>query len=289
LRRVLAAAAGWALAAVLVGAGPALAAEGDPPATPAPATGTAQVRVAHFSPDAPGVDVYLDGERALSNVTYNTTSEYQPVPAGSHDVTLRVAGSRPSADPVVDTEVDLTAGRAYTIAGLGPADGLEAGVFEDDLSSPPPGRAKVRVIHAAVGTGKLDVTATGGPALASDVRFMTAAPYMMVPPGRYGITVADGDDGTRLLAVPDVDVGGGVVYSIVVIGGAGQPLQILPLVDARGAEVLPAGALRTGGGGTAVSPGDPARAPWLVLGTSGGLLLTGFVVARVKRGRARTA
>ena len=284
MHRVLGAAAAWALAAVVVTAAPALAAEGDaPPAT----AGSAQVRVAHFSPDAPGVDVYVDGERALSNITYSTTSDYQAVPAGSHELALRVAGSKPSAKPVVEAEADLAANRAYTIAGLGPADKLRAGVFEDDLSSPPAGSAKLRVINAALGTGKVDVQAVGGPQLASDVAFARAAPYMMLQPGRYSVAVTDGDDGTRLFAVPDVDLGSGIVYSVVVIGGAGQPYQILPLVDARGVEVLPAGALSTGGGGTAVS-GDSMSAPWLIAGASVGIVLVGFVV-RAKRGRARTA
>lgn len=271
------------VAAMVLSAGPALAAEGDTP----PATGgTAQVRVAHFSPDAPGVDVYVDAELVLRNVTYETTSDYRAVSAGSHEVTLRVAGSDPSAKPVVEAEAALAANRAYTIAGLGPADELRAVVFEDDLSSPPTGSAKVRVIHTALDTGKLDVQATGGPQLASDVAFATATSYTVLQPGRYEIAVDDGDDGTRLFRVRDVDLGSGIVYSVVVIGGAGQPYQILPLVDARGAEVLPAGALQTGGGGTAAS-GVSGSAPWLIAGASVGVLLMGLVVLRAKRGRAR--
>src|SRR5205807_5966150 len=31
---------------------------------------TARLRVAHFSPDTPGVDVYLDGKRAVSNLGF---------------------------------------------------------------------------------------------------------------------------------------------------------------------------------------------------------------------------
>jgi hypothetical protein len=202
-------------------------------------------------------------------------------------VALRVAGERESADPVVEAEVDLDDGEAYTIAGLGPADELRAAVFEDDLSAPAVGAANVRVIHAALGTGRVDVEALGGPQLARDVAFAKAARYTMVPPGRYGIAVSDAD-GTRLVSVPDVDFGSGIVYSVVVIGGAGQPLQIVPLVDARGAEVLPAGGVNTGGGGTA-GAGDALGTPWLVAVVAAAVLLGVVVLGRVTRGRARTA
>ena len=45
----------------------------------------AQVRVAHFSPDAPAVDVYVyvNDDRVLSGVKYKTVSKYLELPAGS--------------------------------------------------------------------------------------------------------------------------------------------------------------------------------------------------------------
>jgi hypothetical protein len=42
----------------------------------------AQVRVAHFSPDAPAVDVYVNDDRVLSGVKYKTVSKYLELPAG---------------------------------------------------------------------------------------------------------------------------------------------------------------------------------------------------------------
>jgi Domain of unknown function (DUF4397) len=61
-------------------------------AAPALAQGTpeAQVRVAHLSPDAPNVDVSVNGEpvAALQNVPYGTVSPYLPLPAGSQRVTV---------------------------------------------------------------------------------------------------------------------------------------------------------------------------------------------------------
>ena len=75
--------------------------------------GQAQVRVAHLAPDAPNVDVYVNGEPvpALQNVPYATISGYLPLPAGTQQVTVYAAGD--TSTPVIDTPVDLTAGYAW--------------------------------------------------------------------------------------------------------------------------------------------------------------------------------
>ena len=55
-------------------------------------TGDAQVRIAHFSPDAPAVDVYVDAKKVSNNVPYEKASNYLALPAGSHVVEIRVTG-----------------------------------------------------------------------------------------------------------------------------------------------------------------------------------------------------
>ena len=71
------------IALLAVAAAPlVLAACGDDNVT-TPSAATANVRVAHLSPDAPPVDVYVNGTKALSNVPFQDVSSYLPVPAGS--------------------------------------------------------------------------------------------------------------------------------------------------------------------------------------------------------------
>ena len=44
--------------------------------------GTAKVRAFHNSPDTPAVDIYVNGAKTLSDVTYGTLSDYLEVPRG---------------------------------------------------------------------------------------------------------------------------------------------------------------------------------------------------------------
>src|SRR5262245_26862585 len=72
------------------------------------------IRVAHLSPDTPGVDVYVDGQRALGNVGFNTVSDYKSVPPGPHRLELRPAGAAADSTPAIDVTVSLQGGDAYT-------------------------------------------------------------------------------------------------------------------------------------------------------------------------------
>ena len=112
-------------------------------------SGEAQVRVAHFSPDAP--NVYVNGEPALTDVPYTTVSSYLSLPAGTQQVTVYVTGG--TSTPVIEEPVKLAAGGAYTEAAVGllTDDSITAQVYQDDLSAPSAGNAKVRVVHAGRG------------------------------------------------------------------------------------------------------------------------------------------
>src|SRR5215213_9756819 len=199
--------------------------------------GQAQVRVAHLAPDAPNVDVYVNGEPvpALQNVPYTTISSYLPLPAGTQQVTVYAAGD--TSSPVIDTPVDLAAGRAYTVAAVGlVADGsLTAQVYEDDLRSPASGNAKVRVVHASPDAGPVDVIPRGGQALVEGLTFPEASPYAEVPAGSYTLDVNAAGTNKTALTVPDANLASGGVYSAFAVGTVfADSLNVLLVQDNAG-------------------------------------------------------
>lgn len=99
----------------------------DEPIEP-PETG---LRVAHFSPDAPNVDVYLAGDVVLEDVPYRTVSQYLPVDAGTYPVKVTAAGDPETV--VFDEEVAVEDGTIYSAFAIGllePPEGLEDRAFE---------------------------------------------------------------------------------------------------------------------------------------------------------------
>jgi len=102
---------------------------------PAPVADMAQIRVVHFSADAPAVDIAPDGaEPIVAALAYPTATDYLTVPAGDYDLEVRPAGTMDVAlqlDPVT-----LAAGNSYSVFAIGSlAGGTLTAVVAVDLSS----------------------------------------------------------------------------------------------------------------------------------------------------------
>jgi hypothetical protein len=242
-------------------------------------TGTGWIRLAHLSPNTPAVDVYLysfgnsDAEIVLHHVAYGDVSPYESVSAGDYSVAMRLAGAAASSAPVLSTGVDVQAGHAYTVAGMGPESGLRLQVLDDDLTTPS-GQALVRVIQASLKDQQVKVT-FGSTVLASKLAFAAVTSYIAVAPGTQTVAVtAGGGD-----ASSTVTLAAGTVHTLVVLDGA-NGLEIDNLTDAVGSGEPPSGGAATGFGGTAAH-GPGSALPWLGLIAAGlGLALAGALTGR---------
>jgi len=115
-------------------------------ALPALAADNAQLRVLHASPDAPAVDIYINDEivDGLTDVPFGTLSGYLDVPAGDYKVKVFATGT--TEGPVIEADVSLAAGKAYTAAAIGEVAAITAAVFEDGGMAAAD-KAMVRVVH----------------------------------------------------------------------------------------------------------------------------------------------
>jgi Domain of unknown function (DUF4397) len=254
-------------------------------ATASAATGTGWIRLAHLSPNTPAVDVYLysfgdsSAQIVLHHVAYGTVSPYEQVPAGDYTVAMRAAGAVATSAAVLSASVDVVAGQAYTVAGLGPESGLRLQVLDDQLTTPS-GKAQVRIIQASLKQSVVSVN-WGGDVLQSSLKFGAVSSYQTVPPGTATLTVSGGG-GTATASVP---LAAGTVHTLVVLDGA-KGLQIDDLLDAAGSATDPAGGAGTGFGGMAPrAPSSPL--PWLAA-IGAGLLLAAAGGLRFRSRRVAT-
>lgn len=255
-----------------------------PAASAAPAVsaskGIGWLRLAHLSPNTPPVDVYLysfgnaHAMIVLKHVAYGTVSGYQSVKSGDYTVAMRSAGASANSKPVLSTSVDVTAGDAYTVAGMGPLSGLRLQVMRDRLTTPP-GKALVRVIQASLQQHQVTVTA-GKQVLAARESFAKVSSYQVVSPGTWNVRAA----GASESAASTVTLAAGSIHTFVVLDHPGH-LWIASLEDAAGSKVFPEGGAATGFGGTATRPGA-SPAPWLVT-LALGLLLALAGASRLRR------
>jgi len=228
------------------------------------------IQLTHLSPNTPPVDVYLysfgDAKAmiVLKHVAYGTVSPFEKVASGEYTVAMRGAGAKPGSPPVLSTTVNIAAGAAYTVAGLGPANALRLQVLRDRLTTPK-GESLVRVIQASLRDHKVTVTA-GPQVLARHLAFGNVTTYTAARPGTWTVHVS-GAAGT---ATQSVTLAAGTIHTLVVLDGAGGSLMIDNLVDAAGSGIPPQGGAATGLGGTAPVPA-PSPAPWAAAIVAGAL------------------
>jgi hypothetical protein len=258
--------------------------------------GEAQVRVAHLSPDAPNVDVYVNGEPALTDVPYTTVSSSLSLPAGTQQVTVYATGD--TSNPVNDAPVKLASGGAYTIAAVGlVTDGsITAQVYQDDLRAPSAGNAKVRVVHASPDAGPVDVIPRGGDPLVEGLAFPDDTPYAEVSAGTYTLDVNAAGTNQTVLTVPDAALASGGVYSAFAVGTVyADSLDVLLVRDdaSTGATTSASSSASASASATASAMASPAAArslpdtggsTWLPLTAALALTIFGVVgLALVRR------
>lgn len=200
----------------------------------------ATLKAVHASPDAPNVDVYVNGLAVLEDVPFGTVSGNFVLGVGAYRIQVTPTGEPPDA-AVIDETLELDAA-PYTVAAIGEvAEGTEFPIqplaLVDDVSPLEEGTARVRFIHASPDAPAVDIvpTETGEP-LFANVSF-SEEQTGEVPEGEYNLEVrpAGAED---VVAEFPVALEGGWVYSAWAIGylspdeaPVDQPLDLLLAID----------------------------------------------------------
>lgn len=199
----------------------------------------ARVRVGHFSPNVPAVDAFLTapGEalnasnRVVAGATFPNATPFSAVVPGNYSAAVALAGQ---TTPVLTLPATLTARQAVSVfaVGLLGASGIQAlslQAYVDDLSAPPAGQAKVRVIHLSPDAPAVDLVTVGpGGAITpvsnatSNLAFPRAtAGYLNLPAGTINVAVVPASAATPVLPVAagvPLTLAAGRIYTVLATG-----------------------------------------------------------------------
>lgn len=204
--------------------------------------GTAGVRAAHLSPDAPNVDVYVDDDPVLEDVPFRDVSEYLELEPDDYTIMVTAAGDE---DEVVFDETVSVGDGDYTAAALGELaeenQPFAVEIFEDDLSDPGED-ARIRAVHASPDAPAVDVTTDDGETvLFEDVAF-GEDDALEVEPDDYTLEIRPATDDVDGEVVAEVEVSPeeGTVYSAFAVGylepeaaPADEPFDVEIVVDSE--------------------------------------------------------
>ncbi len=129
-----------------------------PPSPPAPQT--LKLQVLHASPDAPAVNVLINGTEQLSGVDYKVGSGFIDVNEGSYEIQVDGIVPGGTATVIGPASFDLSADTIYSVIAVGDVAGIEPLIITQDDTAIPAGSTRIRVVHAAPMAPAVDVYAT---------------------------------------------------------------------------------------------------------------------------------
>lgn len=186
---------------------------------------TSYVRVAHVAPDAPTVDVHVDNETVLTNVTNGTVSEYLELSAGPHNLSITESGA--DGEPILETTVDVEPRTATTIAVATNASANQPDLvpLSDDALAPGENSSALRFVHLVDGAPAVNLTTetdNGTVVLAENLSEQNASSYVTVPAGNHSIDVrlADAEADGEPLTTIALETENGSAHSVLLIPNA---------------------------------------------------------------------
>jgi hypothetical protein len=194
----------------------------------------AKVRVGHFSPDAPAVDVYANGGAILTDVAFSELSEYLEVPGGTYTIEVVAAGADPADGAVIGpVDLEFAAGTMTTVAATNALASIEAQVLVDE-PNPQDGIAQVRVLHFSADAPAVDVALDGGDVVVENLAYPDAAGYLDLPEGEYDLEIRPTGTTDVAFDIDPLPLAGGTSYTVFAIGSlADGSFTVLPAVDAE--------------------------------------------------------
>ena len=183
----------------------------------------ARLRAVHASPDAPNVDILVDNALVVPGVAFKGVLDYTDVPAGDRNIKVNTG----QGTSVIDATVPLAGGTDYTVLAVDFAANIEPLLLDDNTTTPTPGNAKVRVVHASPDAPNVDVLVDDTIVL-TNVAFKEFSDYLEVPAGDRNFKVnATGTTLTVIDVTPTlVD---GSIYTVVALNTLAniEPLLLL--------------------------------------------------------------
>lgn len=194
----------------------------------------AQIRVLHLSPDAPPVDVYRNGARAIEALELARSTRFLEIPSGPGLFEITAAGD---TAPVLAVDLDLDPNGAYTAVAFGPLASIGALAIPETLE-PPASGIRIRVIHTAFGVGQVDVLA-GDTILLENVDYGAVGPVIGAPAGIHAIGLDVDDDATADLIFDLPELAEGASANLFAVADDAGAFILVQLLDGTTIKVRP--------------------------------------------------
>ncbi|WP_042012929.1 DUF4397 domain-containing protein [Aeromonas fluvialis] len=211
------------------------------------------IRISHLAPDAPKVDVKVNGSTFLTDVDFGSSSGLKPVKAGSYSIAVDAILPGSTATVIGPVTLELKSDTQYDVLAIGKLTGsgdTQFGplVLERPNMAPAASDIRVQVIHAAPGAPAVDIHVTApGAALSSptlaNIPFKTYSDPITLPAGDYQVRLTLPGTVTVVYDSGTLPLAGGsdlLVAAIDNLGAGPSPVQLLAISSSGASAILSA-------------------------------------------------
>ncbi len=179
------------------------------------------VNVYHAAPDAPSLDIIVDGNRINTQpFDYTDYSGYLNFYTGSRSIKFSTTNA---ANALVDTTFSVAEGKAYSLFVISTLPDLQLLAVADSANAPASGKAMLRFVHLSPDAPAITVTEQGGSTIFEDASFKDATNFIEVDAKTYSFDLKSTDTGEVLLNAKDLNIRDGGFYTIITRGFANPP------------------------------------------------------------------
>ncbi|MBE2195916.1 MAG: DUF4397 domain-containing protein [Anaerolinea sp.] len=173
------------------------------------------ISFAHASPEAPEVDIYINGTLVAPRAAFGAVTPHVAMPGGALEVVLRIAGAPDTDAPVTTANITSDAGTAATVVISGGLDALNVKAFPDNIGNLDATKARVRLINALTDGAATVTLPSGEPVSSSEAAGVDVAAVS----GTGKVSVDGGDVDVSV----DLALNGGVLFNLILAGRAVEP------------------------------------------------------------------
>eukprot|EP01116_Phalansterium_solitarium_P020466 TRINITY_DN6052_c0_g1_i1.p2 TRINITY_DN6052_c0_g1~~TRINITY_DN6052_c0_g1_i1.p2 ORF type:complete len:213 (+),score=67.35 TRINITY_DN6052_c0_g1_i1:129-767(+) len=164
------------------------------------------IRVAHASPDAPNVDIIVNGSKFWNNLQFREVSYYLQDFEPGRSLEIQVTPTGEDYPYLIDTIITPQKGTANTLVLEGFFKDFAPQLLLDDQQRPQPGYSLVRFVHLSPDAPPVDIVVADVSPIVTDVSYTQYTNYTQMVAGSYHLQVMVSGSNLVILDLPDVDV-----------------------------------------------------------------------------------
>jgi Domain of unknown function (DUF4397) len=198
---------------------------------------TQQLRIVTASPDAPPVDILIDGTQIATSLAYTNSTAYQAVKSGSRHIQA-VTVSNSTA--VFDQNISISDSANETLFLTGPVAKMQSLLLTDGAakSTTTTGDGKVRVVNASQAMGAADVyivnvgaSLAGATPVSAGLAFNKASDYALQSIGDFQVFMTQPGTRNVYLNTGPLDLTQSQFKTVVAVDALGGGFNFIVLTD----------------------------------------------------------